>query len=95
MTGKTGVERVTSVITDIMPKVEKAADEISAMGNAVGLRAINTLHRIGGQFREMDDAVTKLEALLAQATNGPPPANMEGEVNPNGPLPDLGPRLVK
>lgn len=83
------VQRVTSVITDQLPKVEKACEEISAMGNAVALRAINTVYQIGQQFKAMDEAVTELEGLLAQASNGPPPdqrIEMPQEVNPNGPL---------
>lgn len=89
------VQRVTSVLADQMPKLEKMCDEVSAIGNSVVLRAVNAVHSIGQQFKTLDDTVTELEKLAGLSNSaamgvkpvpGPESIPMPQEVNPNGPL---------
>lgn len=92
-----GVKRVVGVITDQMPKLNKLCDDAAAMANASVLRAAKVVSDLMQDFERLDQAVGELEALRGLPNAQAPEERLQGapSENPNGPMPELGPRLVK
>lgn len=72
MAQESGVARVTSILTDQMPKLNALCDEVAAKAQTSVLRAAKVVSDIASDFDRFEAAVTALEDLRGLGSNNPP-----------------------
>lgn len=84
-----GVRRVTAVLTDQLPKINKLCEDAAAMGQTTLLRTAKVVSDIMSDFQALGKATDDLERLRglrnAQEPDEKLPSLGPTEVNPNGP----------